>query len=375
MNQSGFASRRTVCKAVWLILLSFVFLIPPVLPGTKRIGFAIPFPEIPFEQTLSKAEGSYLGIPRKPRFLFREIRGSLILVEFASSYCGSCQKQAPILNEVYRTITRDEKLKNNVKMIGIAAGNNLIEVENFKKEYEIPYPIFADPKFNAHTAIGSPRAPFLLWVRRDETGKWFVVSTHLGLIESAEKILNETRAVFQYNLALLKPKKGRIYEGEVLKPPLSDEELTARVRESMEASGGKVLQVKTISLKDGDRVYAGNIDFGTHRGNLFSKLVSRRAVCDICHDTFFIYTFDPEGEIVEITPVELTKVDNLAWSEEDVRKLKSRVIGKSILQPFPFNPHVDAVSGATVTAVLIFDSLDKAREIYEALRKGGYIQK
>jgi hypothetical protein len=54
--------------------------------------------------------------------------------------------------------------------------------------------------------------------------------------------------------------------------------------------------------------------------------------------------------------------------------LKSRTLGRSILKPFPFNPSVDSVSGATITAALIFDSLGKAREIYEKLRKDGYIK-
>jgi hypothetical protein len=35
---------------------------------------------------------------------------------------------------------------------------------------------------------------------------------------------------------------------------------------------------------------------------------------------------------------------------------------------------VDSVSGATITAVLVFDSLDKAKEIYGKLKEQGYIK-
>jgi len=35
---------------------------------------------------------------------------------------------------------------------------------------------------------------------------------------------------------------------------------------------------------------------------------------------------------------------------------------------------VDSVSGATITAVLVFDSLGKAKEIFEKLRKEGYVK-
>jgi len=341
---------------------------------TKPMGFAIPFPNLTFNQPLTKKEQTYLEIPKKKGFSFREIKGDLILVEFISTYCVNCQRQAPIFTELYSSIEKDPKLKGKVKMIGIAAGNTPKEVESFKKEYQITYPIFSDARFDAHMAVGGPRTPFTLWVRRDGQGNGVVVSTHLGLTESAENVLAETKAVLQYNLALLKPKKGAIYEGDALKPPLAEEELLIRARKGMEASGGKVLQIEKITLKDGDWLYTGKVDWGTRQENLFSKLASRRAVCDVCHDTFFIYTFDSTGKVVDIAPVQLTKIDNLNWTEEDVNKLKSRTVGKSILKPFSFDTRVDSISGATITAVLIFDSLDKAKEIFEKLKKEGYVR-
>jgi thiol-disulfide isomerase/thioredoxin len=341
---------------------------------TKPLGFAIPFPDLIFTQSLSREEQNYLGLPPKKVFSFREITGNLILVEFLSTYCINCQRQAPIFNEVYSLIERDPRLKGKVKMIGIAAGNNTTEVEIFKTAYRIPYPILSDARFDAHVAVGSPRTPFSIWVRRDAQGNSIVVSTHLGLIGSVKAALDETRAVLQYNLALLKPKKGAIYEGDALKPPIPEEELVIKARAGMEASGGKVTKIEKISLKDGDWIYAGKVDFGTHQKNLFSKLASRRAVCDICHDTFFIYTFDPEGRVIDIVPVQLTKIDNLNWTEEDIKKLKGRTIGKSILKPFAFDPSVDSVSGATITAALVFDSLDKAKVIFEKLKKEGYVK-
>jgi peroxiredoxin len=341
---------------------------------TKPVGFAVPFPDLTFTQNLSTEEQTYLGIPQKKTFSFTEIRASLILVEFISTYCVSCQRQAPIFNELYSSIETNPKLKGKIKMIGIASGNNIWEVEIFKKQYKVPYPIFSDSNFDAHTAVGSPRTPFMIWVRKAARIKPIVVSTHLGLIDSMQSALDETRAVLQYDLALLKPKKGAIYEGDALKPPLTEEELMAKAREGMEASGGKVLQIEKISLKDGDWIYVGKVDFTTHQKNLFSKLASRRAVCDICHDTFFIYTFDPEGKVIEIVPVQLTKIGNLQWTEEDIKKLKSRTIRRSILKPFSFDPAVDSVSGATITATLIFDSLDKAKEIFEKLKKEGYVK-
>ncbi|PIV21359.1 MAG: hypothetical protein COS40_07675 [Deltaproteobacteria bacterium CG03_land_8_20_14_0_80_45_14] len=364
---------RKFISAIGIVFSSIPLCYCLLLAGTKAMGFAIPLPDLTFTQALSKGEQVYLGIPQKKSLSFKEIRGNLILIEFISTYCVSCQRQAPIFNELYSSIEKDPRLKGKVKMIGVAAGNNLNEVEIYKKQYNVPYPIISDSKFDAHMGVGSPRTPFTIWVRKDAQGKGVVVSTHLGLMD-LQSLVDETKAVLQYDLALLKPRKGTVYEGDVLKPPLTEEELLAKAREGMESTGGKVLKIEKISLKDGDWIYLGKVDFGTSQKNLFSKLASRRAVCDICHDTFFIYAFDREGKVIDIVPIQLTKVGNLNWTEEDIKKFKARTIGRSILSPFTFDPGVDSVSGATITAVLIFDSLDKAKEIFEKLKKEGYVK-
>lgn len=365
--------KRSLIHAVWIIFLSLILSYSLSWAETKPVGFAIPFPDLTFTQTLSKEEQAYLGLPQKKSFSIKEIRGNLILIEFISIYCVSCQRQAPVFNELYSSIEKDPRLRGKVKMVGIAAGNGPHEVEIYKKTYQIPYPILADPKFDAHTAVGSPRTPFTIWIRKDAQGRGIVVSTHLGTMDFKSS-MEETEAVLQYNLALSKPKKGAIYEGDALMPPLTEEELMTTAKEGMESTGGKVLQIQKLTLQDGDWIYLGKVDFGTYQKNLFSKLASRRAVCDICHDTFFIYTFDPERKVIDIVPIQLTKIGNLNWTEEDIKKLKARTIGRSILSPFTFDPGVDSVSGATITAVLIFDSLDKAKEIYEKLKREGYVK-
>ena len=68
----------------------------------------------------------------------------------------------------------------------------------------------------------------------------------------------------------------------------------------------------------------------------------------------------------------LNEVGTVIW---DLLDAKSSVSQITILSPFTFDPGVDSVSGATITAVLIFDSLDKAKEIFQKLKKEGYIKR
>jgi thiol-disulfide isomerase/thioredoxin len=99
------------------------------------------FPDLTFENTLSKDEQAYLGISRKKYFSFKEIKVSLIIVELTSIYCVSCKKNIPILNEFYQRIQKDLELKDKVKVIGIAIGNNIKEVESLRNEYKVLYPL------------------------------------------------------------------------------------------------------------------------------------------------------------------------------------------------------------------------------------------
>ena len=125
--------KRSTIHAAGVIFLSLILSYSLSRAETKPVGFAIPFPNLTFTQTLSKKEQTYWGIPQKKSFSIKEIRGNLILIEFISTYCVSCQRQAPIFNELYSSIEKDPGLKGRVKIIGVAAGNNRTEVEIYKK--------------------------------------------------------------------------------------------------------------------------------------------------------------------------------------------------------------------------------------------------
>ncbi len=186
-----------------IICASISFLYGSAITEINTIYKPEPFPDLTFENIFSKDKQAYLGIPREKYFSFKEIKGSLILVELTSTYCVSCKKNIPILNEFYQRIQKDPELKGKVKVIGIAIGNNRKEVEIFKNEYKILYPLLADFNFSAHKALGEPRVPYTMFVKRDVKGKNITVKIHKGVIESADSLLNDIRIIcskhFQYH--------------------------------------------------------------------------------------------------------------------------------------------------------------------------------
>jgi len=363
-----------------LLFCSFVVLVSASRQRSpKGTKFGDLFPSYTFSPPTSSGDLAYLGLSEGKPFALGDIQTDLIVLELLNIYCTSCQKQAPIYNEVFDLVERDTVMKGRVKWMGVAVGNNETEVEFFRKGKRIPFPIFTDIHFKLYEAVGGPggiRTPFTILVRKDEKGRGIVVDSHMGFRSNREEIIEGIKAALQYDMAYLKVEDGKraaLPITKKLKPPVPDEELLKKIKAGMATPAGVVEEIRKVSPKD-EYLYAGKTKIKGEEKQLFAKVVSWPPVCDICHDIHFIYIFDESGRITNFVPIHLTKYGNRIWSESDVKGMKSRLVGRSLLEPFEFNRDVDAVSRATITSVVIFQRLSKGKEIYAALMKQGYVK-
>jgi peroxiredoxin len=178
--------------------------------------------------------------------------------------------------------------------------------------------------------------------------------------------LNESgRIVFKGEYILLQTAR-KIVLGETfeLKPNLAEEEIKARVSAGMEESAGKIGELVSHTLENGEQIFVGLPSEGDSESPLFAKVVSKLSVCDVCHDIHFIYILDQEGTIIDFVPIHLTKYGNTLWTSQDTKYLKSRIKGTSIFSSIPFNPKVDAVSTATMSSSLIFEGLNEGKQVF-----------
>ncbi len=337
------------------------------------------FPPHTFPPPISLKDRSYFGLAEEKPFTLGDIQADLIVLELLNIYCTSCQKQAPIYNEVFDIVESDPAMKSKVKWMGVGVGNNEREVAFFRKEKSIPFPILPDLDFELYQAIGGQggvRTPLTLLIRKDEKGKGIVIDSHMGFHGNKEEIIDDIKAALQYDLAYLRIEKGKrmvLPVTERLKPPISDEELLKKIKEGMAPHGGVVVEILRIPPEE-QYLYMGRVQVDAEKRHYFAKAVSWPPLCDICHDIHFIYVFDEEAKITNLIPIRLPKEYNRAWNERDIQTMKSRLIGRSLLKPFEFNRDVDAVSRATITSVVIFQRLSKGKEIYAALMKQGYVK-
>ena len=163
------------------------------LAEIKPIGKDTKFPAIFFKNNLSKESQTYLGISTKKSFSLKDISANLFVIEIFSTYCTSCPKNVPILNTVYDIIENDAELKGKIKVLSIAVGNTLNEVQSYKKGYRVLFPIATDTAFAAHKALGNPRVPYTIFVKKNVKGKCMVVGSHQGVIDSVDSIINSIR--------------------------------------------------------------------------------------------------------------------------------------------------------------------------------------
>ena len=72
---------------------------------------------------------------------------------------------------------------------------------------------------------------------------------------------------------------------------------------------------------------------------------------------------------MDFEPLHLTKYGNVEWNDAEVAFFTKRVVGKPLVGTWSFDPEVDAVTSATMTSAIIFDSLGLGKGLLEEIHK------
>ena len=153
-------------------------------PWTELPNFTVDMPD-------SAEVQAYLGLKDVKSFTITQIPAKLVLVEFYSVFCPVCQKQAPVANKIYKIIKDDPELSKDIKMLGIGIGNKPYEIGVYKKNFNVPFPLFADPNKEIQEKSAVEHIPLTILV--DQKGK--VLLSHLGLVKSVDEFIGEIRAI------------------------------------------------------------------------------------------------------------------------------------------------------------------------------------
>ena len=333
------------------------------------------FPAVALKTPAAVGDRAYLGIAGGEQFTIRDIQARIILVEILNVYCVACQNQAPLYNRLYDLIQANPAARKQIKMIGIAVANDEEEVQTFRQHFKIPYPIVTDPEYRLHEAVGGGPTPFSIIVRRDPAARSALVAeAHLGVREDIPGLFRRMQSLSRMGLASIR-KKAEKTKAEVitLLPPVGEEEIQNRVKEAFAEGGGRLTGFERVTLQKGKVVYTGVVEKDGASQRLFAQVISEIPTCDVCHETHFIYTFEAGGKILQFLPIQLTKWGNEDWDEADVAKMRQRIVGRYIYQPFPFKAKVDAVTSATITSAAIYKGLNEGQLMFKELKARGLL--
>jgi hypothetical protein len=341
--------------------------VPAALPGPGTIipAFSLPVP-------VTEAQRAYLQLDGGDDFEPGNLPADIILVEILSVYCASCQMQAPYMNALYNRIQQDQELRDRVKIIAIGAGNDRRDISYFEDHYL--FPVFPDPRFAVHNLLGAPATPFLMLTRPDGYGRLFVADAHLGRITDADKLWAMVRDAYKKDTPKIrlaakeKPLKKIPYAPVI---PIPKDELMDKVRKSLSVNGEEPQSMQELCLPGLGTVYVGTIK-STDK-HVFARLVARRIPCVDCHNVFFICSFDERGRFLDFVPIQITKRYNREFTPGDIGKIKRHFVGKSVKDRISFNARVDAVTSATISSEVIFDSMNKTVLVYQELARLGYV--
>jgi len=182
-------------KTFWVVSVLFIFgltIIFNCLPAFGKGKTPSPavktfIPQIKLPAPKTQDFQNYLGVVNDSEFNLTQIRAKMILIEIFNAFCPDCQKNAPRMNQVFSIIENNPSLKPDIKLIGIAAGNDVNQIEPFAKELKIKFPLFADPDNKIHELLGGIGPPAV--ILSDMNGK--VLFVHEGVLDDIDFLLEK----------------------------------------------------------------------------------------------------------------------------------------------------------------------------------------
>jgi predicted transcriptional regulator len=135
----------------------------------------------------------YLGLDAMKRFKVTDIRAKIVVIEVISGLCRACQINAPVMNEIYKTIQADSGLAD-VKVIAIAIADDKASMETFKKQFKAIFPILLDENREIMRSKSIKATPITIVVSTEDAR---VLFSQPGVIPDADAFVKQVRFVKQ----------------------------------------------------------------------------------------------------------------------------------------------------------------------------------
>jgi len=135
---------------------------------------------------------AYLGLKAKTgQFGIAQIRPGFLIIQIFNMYCPHCQHYAPTVNEFYKLIQTDPRLKDRIMMIGIGVGNSPFEVDIYRKKFSVLFPLFDDKGYAVYNTLQDVLTPHFIGLTLDGRGGYRMVYSKNGGFDDPAAFLKE----------------------------------------------------------------------------------------------------------------------------------------------------------------------------------------
>ena len=142
---------------------------------------------VSFSTPIAPEGATYLGLAKPSPFTLRDIKADYVLVESFNTTCPYCKQQATVLNALFNGVENDPKLKNKLKFLAAAQGQDRTEAWMWKRSQRVPFPVVPDIDSKFGKALNF--SPYPVTVVLNKSGK--VVWVHIGVFGDPDRAFRE----------------------------------------------------------------------------------------------------------------------------------------------------------------------------------------
>jgi peroxiredoxin len=186
--EDAMITKISMCLLPFLVVIFFMTASVHA-SATPQVGGQLP--DFDLKTPENPEERNYLGLTGEGTFKIPQIKADVVIVEIFSMYCPHCQREAPTMNDFYNRIESSEQLRGRVKIIGIGVGNSDFEVDFFRKQYKVSFPLFSDGDYTIHKLIGEVRTPYFFGITIQSDGAHRIFYSKLGGAKDTGGLLEE----------------------------------------------------------------------------------------------------------------------------------------------------------------------------------------
>jgi thiol-disulfide isomerase/thioredoxin len=175
------------------IIFVLLFVIVPFICTATSVAYAKDdvesLPDVTLKVPENKAYIQYLGLKGEPGTPFKisDIDADILLIELFSMYCPHCQKGAPTVNELYGKMEQAKRPDLKLVIIGIGANNTDLEVETFRKGFDIAFPLFSDPDLSIYETLAGAGTPTFIGCKKGKEGNSLIFYRKSGGFKDPDK--------------------------------------------------------------------------------------------------------------------------------------------------------------------------------------------